>query len=43
MWINPKKTKLMGVSRFRAIVPGNGELTLGGAELEEVKSLHILG
>ena len=33
----------MVVSRSRTIAPGYGDLTLGGAELEEVKSLRILG
>ena len=33
----------MVVSRFRIYARGYGDLTLGGAELEEVKSLRILG
>ena len=41
--LNPKKTKSMVVSRSRTSAPGYGELTLGSAELEEAKSLHILG
>ena len=32
----------MMVSRFRTSAPGYCDLTLGGAELEEVKSLRIL-
>ena len=43
MRLNPKKTKFMVVSRFRTIALGYGDLTLGGAKLEEVKSLRILG
>ena len=33
----------MVVSRSRTTAPGYGDFTLGGAELEEVKSLRILG
>ena len=40
---NPKNTKPMVVSRSRTYAPGYGDITLGSAELEEVKSLHILG
>ena len=43
MRLNIKKTKVMVVSRSRTIAPGYGDLTLGGTELEEVKSLRILG
>ena len=43
MKINPKKTKSMMVSRYRTCAPGWGDLTLSGAELEELKSLRILG
>ena len=35
--------KFMGVSRSRTIVLSCGDFTLGGVELEEVKSLRILG
>ena len=31
------------VSRSRTYAPGYGDLTLDGAELEEVNSLHIFG
>ena len=31
------------ISRARTNAPGYGDLRLGGAELEEVKSLSILG
>ena len=41
MRFNPK-TKSMVVSRSRTIAPGYGDLTLDGAELEEIKSLRIL-
>ena len=41
--VDPKKTKSMMVSRSRTSDPGYGDLTLEGAELEEVKSLCILG
>ena len=33
----------MVVSRSRNIAPGYGDLTLGSAEIEEVKSLSIRG
>ena len=33
----------MVVSLFRTSAPVYGDLTLGGAKLEEVKSLRILG
>ena len=33
----------MVVRRSRTIVPGYGDLTLDGAELEGSKNLHILG
>ena len=35
--------KSMVVNKSRTISLGYGDLTLGGAELKEVKSLHILG
>ena len=41
MRLHPKKTKFIVVSRSRTSAPGYGDLTLGGAELEEVHSLHI--
>ena len=31
------------VGRSRTIAPSHGDLTLGGVDLEEVKSLRILG
>ena len=37
------KNNYMVVSRSRTCVPGYGDLTHGGDELEEVKSLRILG
>ena len=37
-----KKTKSMVVSRSRTITPDYGDVNLGGAELEEIKSLRIL-
>ena len=43
MRLNPKNTTAMVISRSRIIASGYGDLTLGGAELEKVKSLHILG
>ena len=43
MSLNPKNTKSMVASRSRTYAPGYGDLTLGGAELEEVKSMLILG
>ena len=33
----------MVVSRSRTIAPGYGDLTLGGAEFEEIKGRRILG
>ena len=33
----------MVVSRSRTIVPNDGDRTLGGVELEEIKCLRILG
>ena len=33
----------MVLSLSRIIAPGYGDLPLGGAELEEIRSLHILG
>ena len=43
MRLNHKKTKCMVVSRSWTSAPGYGDLTLGVAELEDVKSLRILG
>ena len=43
MRLNPKKTKSMVVSPSQTIAPDYGDLTLGGAELVEVKGLRILG
>ena len=43
MRLNPKKTKSKVVSRSLTNTPGYGDLTFGGAELEELKSLRILG
>ena len=43
MKLNPEKMKSMAVSWYRTNAFGYGDLSLGGAELEEVKSLHILG
>ena len=40
---NPKKTKSTVVSRSWTYAPGNADLTLDGAEFEEVRSLSILG
>ena len=40
--LNPKKTKSTAVSRSRSNAPGYGDLTLGSAELEQVRSLRIL-
>ena len=37
------KMKSMVVSRSRTYAPGYGNLTLGDAELEELKSMRILG
>ena len=42
MRLNPKKTKSVAVSRSRIFAPGCGALTLGSAEFEKVKNLHIL-
>ena len=42
MRLNLKKMKPTMVSRSRTISPGYDDLTLGGAELEEVKSLRVL-
>ena len=36
------ETNSMVVSRSVTYAPGNGDLTLGGAEVEEVKSIRIL-
>ena len=41
--LNPKKKKAMVVIRSRVSAPGYGDLTLSGAELEEVKSFGIHG
>ena len=41
--LNLKKTKSIAVSQSRISASGNGNLTLGGTELEEAKSLCILG
>ena len=43
MRLNPKKTMFMAVSRSQPIAPSYDELALGGAELEELKSLRIVG
>ena len=43
MRLNVKQMKSMVVGRSRAIAPGYGHLTLGGAELEEVKSAYSWG
>ena len=43
MRINPKKTKSMMVSLSWTNALGYGDFTLDGVELEEVKSLRILG
>ena len=43
MKLNPKKTTSMMVSLSRNYVSRYGDLTLGGADLEEVRSLRILG
>ena len=42
MAFNPRKTKSMVVSRSRTIALCYGDLTLGCAELEDVKCLRIL-
>ena len=39
--LNPKKTKSMLVSRPRTYASGNGDLILGGEELEEVKRVCV--
>ena len=41
--LDPKKTKSTLVSQFRTIAPDHGNITLGSAGLEEVKSVRILG
>ena len=43
MRLNSKKTKSMVVSSSRIIAPDYDDLTPGSAELEKLKSLHILG
>ena len=43
MKLNPKKTKFMVVSHSLANAPVCDDLTLVGAELEELRSLRILG
>ena len=43
MRLNPKKTKFMLVRWSRTSAPGYCEFIVGGTELEEVKSLRILG
>ena len=43
MEFNPKKTKPMTLSQCRTSVPGYGDFTLRGANLEELKSLRIYG
>ena len=43
MRLNPKKTEFMVLCRSRTIAPGNGDLTLSGAELEELRRLRVLG
>ena len=43
MRLNPKNTKSMVASQSRIYAPGYHDVTLNGAELEEVKSLRILG
>ena len=43
MRLNLKKKKSMVISLSRTIAPGYGDLTLGGAEPEEVKSLLTFG
>ena len=42
MWLTPKKTKSMVVSRFRTKASSYGYLTLSSAELEKLKRLRIL-
>ena len=41
--LNPKKTKSMVVSRSLTIASSYSDFTLGGAQLEEIKSLRVLG
>ena len=43
MTLTPKRTKFMAVSLSPTSAPGYRDFTLGGTELEEVKSLRILG
>ena len=43
MKLNSKKAKYMVLSRTLSYAPGYGDLTLDGVELQEVKSLRILG
>ena len=43
MRLNPKKTKAVVVNRSRTIASGYRDLPLSGPELEEVKSLRIIG
>ena len=43
MRLNHKKTKSMVIIRSRTSAPDYGDITLGGAELEEVKGPRILG
>ena len=41
MMLNPKNTKSM-VNRSGSIAPGYSDLTLGGAELEEIRACVFL-
>ena len=43
MKLNPKKTQSVVVIRSQTSSSGYGDLTIGGAELEKLKTLHILG
>ena len=43
MKLNRKNTKCMVISRSRTYDFGYGDLTLGGAELEELKSQRLFG
>ena len=43
MRLNPKKTKFMVVSRSQIIAASYGDLTLSGAELEELRVCVFLG
>ena len=43
MTLNSEKMKSMVVSWSQTIAPGDGDLTLGGAELEKINNLRILG